>query len=224
MRHAFSLALVLLSVGCAARPLERVDPPAELLQTTRANELGGRWSNLTEFCVEKDGSLAKIRTVYSSGDPWLDEIYRDALAKWRYEPTTSRSPRCRKIRFDEDFGPQRRPPEPAIPTPAATLGAPKPRPSVIPFRAIHKPSPPSDRLRTLAEAAGISNWTLINRTSFCVRPDGTVGEVSTLRSTGVIEIDRLARAAISSWKFEPSTRGGGVACFNTDVEFTIHIN
>lgn len=222
MRHRFPRALALCFIGCAARPIERVDPPADLLQTTRAHELGGRWSNSTEVCVAGDGSVASSRTIYSSGDPWLDEIYRETLAKWRFKPTSSQ--RCRKLRFDEDFGPDRRPLAPANPTSAAMLGAPKRRLPLVAFRAIHKPEPPLDHLRAIAEAAGISNWTLVNRTSFCVRPDGTVEEVRTLRSTGVVEVDRLMRATVSTWKFARMTPDGSPGCVETELSFVIRIN
>lgn len=53
---------------------------------------------MTEVCVAGDGSVASSRTLYSSGDPWLDESYRETLARWRFKPTSSQ--RCRKLRFD----------------------------------------------------------------------------------------------------------------------------
>lgn len=212
------LLLALACLGCAAGPLERVDAPPELLQATRAHALGGRWSNLTLFCVEQDGSTAQIRTVYSSGDPQLDGIYSDTVARWRYKPTNSQSERCQTIRFDEDFGPERRPDDGA-----RTSDAPDPGLSTMKFSAIYKPAPPVAAVAALARESKVSNWTLINRTSFCIQRDGTVDHVKTLRSTGLPDLDRLARAAVASWRYRPFPAEFRPNCVSTDVTFNFRI-
>lgn len=98
------LALLLASSACAARALERSEPPTDRVAATPAAALGGRWSNLTRDCVEPDGSTSTIATVYASGDPSLDQFYRDTVAAWRFRPGSRQ--RCDTVRFDEDFGPE----------------------------------------------------------------------------------------------------------------------
>lgn len=216
MRTATHLATsLLLHAGCAARPLEQAEPPQDLLNITRAHELGGQWSNLTKFCVAEDGTTTQIRTVHGSGDPWLDELFRDTVAKWRYTPGRAG---CQQYRFSADFGPDV--------VPGASGGPPVSRDEnrqAITVRAIDTPMPTGSMFVDAARRAGIHAWTLTNRTAYCIGPDGDVRDVATLRSSGVAEIDELLRAAIGSWRYAPVTVDGKPACVRTDYMFVLTI-
>ena len=48
-----------------------------------------------------------------------------------------------------------------------------------------------------------------------VNPDGTVGDVVVLRSSGDAHLDKAAIAGVKSWKYKPSRRDGGDAIGNT---------
>lgn len=199
----------LLASGCATKPLDRPEPARELLGSTDAAALGGRWANLTKYCVEADGSTSAIATVYPSGDPSLDQIYRDTVATWRFRPSSRQ--RCDNVRFDEDFGPERSPGE-AL----STGDAPGTK---FHLKAIETPPPSSRQVAHFTKEAKLWKWALVNRTAFCVGPDGDTRDVETLRSSGLPVLDAYVRALVATWKYEPVTVDGRPACVSTEVTF-----
>lgn len=207
----------LVLVGCAAQPVERVEPPATRLQATGAHALGGKWSNLTAFCLRQDGSPIEIQTMYASGDPELDAVYRETVAQWRYQPTSSSRDRCRNVRFDQDFGPERRP------SAEGQEGAVKTDEPPFKPRGLYTPTPPMVAVAPIAKAAKMSNWTLISRTAFCVQRDGHVYDVKTLRSTGLEALDRVVRATIASWRYAAFPDDQPAPCVSTEVQVRFKI-
>lgn len=215
LEHALALALA----ACATSgPIEQTSVSSDELKATQAFELGGVWTNLTSVCVETDGTVTEPRTKRASGDPILDQLYLDNVARWRYSPQRSR--KCQDIYFAQNFGPERsmRVTEEQL-QPVEDAGAAPVE--VIMAQAIHKPEPPGDVLAALAVAKGLMNWTFVARTYFCVEPDGTVSSPITLRSTGVLELDRVARATVSSWRFSPFIVGGQPTRVCSEVRFNL---
>ncbi|MFY0539267.1 hypothetical protein [Nannocystis pusilla] len=100
MLRVFLVALGLS--GCAHESIERASLPPADLEATQAAELGGHWTNLTRICVDPDGTVVERSTKRPSGDPILDLLYLDDVAKRRYPK--QRSQKCRDIRFEQDFG------------------------------------------------------------------------------------------------------------------------
>lgn len=209
-RGLVGVAMSMALCGCAAQPIEQVDAPVELVRRTRAFALGGAWHSLTRYCVAQDGSVTEVETVRVSGDPELDALHREAVAKWRYRPTKIDRGRCHFVETRENFGEeksegQEEPPEPG------TVAA-----NVVKREDLS----PAAIARILFEK-GARGWDYTNRTSFCVEIDGTVGSVRTLRRTGLEELDAHARATVETWKFEPMTVGGQPRRVCSDVTFSI---
>lgn len=207
------IAVLLLSSACAMKPLAKPEPARALLGSTSAAGLGGLWSNLTKYCVEPGGSTSEVATVYSSGDASLDQVYREAVAAWRFQPMSRQ--RCDNVRFDEDFGPERRPGE----RPSAEDVAGK----TVHFKAMEVPRPSSRQLAFFLRGTKLSRWKLVNRTAYCVGQDGQVRDVETLRSSGVATIDAYVRATVATWKFEPVTVDGRPGCVSSEVALSIAI-
>jgi len=206
--------LAICCAGCAVRPTLRVEVPQEALARTDAHALGGTWRNRTMLCVGPEGTVTETSTTRTSGDPGLDQLYRDALAQWQYTPRSSRSRACKEIEFTEDFGKDRTPKRLAKKCTAA-CGKGKGKAEVI-----YKPEPPVAAAARIFKAAKINDWRFTSRTAFCVETDGTVSEVETLRSTGLAELDRLARASVATWQFRPYMVDGVPRRLCSEVTFT----
>lgn len=210
------LVTPLLLAACGLRLVERVDVTSEQLTTTQAHELGGRWRNLTEVCVDADGTVAEARTVRPSGDPLLDLLYLDTVSKWRYQPRPSQGQRCTRVLFDQKFGPERDLPrnfsDSAAPAKCVSV-------KVVAGSAIYNPKPPYNVLASLARRHDLIGWKLINRTSFCIEPDGTTSAVKTVRSTGFVEIDRITRTTVETWRYAPYRVDGRPTRVCTTIDF-----
>lgn len=179
-------------VGCAAKPIAQVDAPVELVRRTRAFAMGGLWHGLTRYCVAQDGSVTDVSTKLVSGDPELDALHREAVARWRYKPTRTDQGRCHVVETREDFGDDKREGQ-AMSAEAAALRA-----------AAEANEPPSfQSVASILIGKGLRGWLFFNRTEFCVEVDGSLGPVRTLRRTGLLELDALARDTVAAWKFEP---------------------
>lgn len=215
-RRSAGVALGLLLAGCAGKLVERVDPPPAQVAATEAHALGGVWSSLTTFCLAPDGSPIDIRTVIGSGDAALDSLYREAVAQWRYTPTNGAQDRCHTVRFDEDFGPERLPGA----KPEATEERVMP---LAKLRGQYNPPPPAGAVARAVKEAKVSAWTLVTRIQFCVRRDGEVYDVATLRSSGVEALDRIARATVASWRYAPFPPDEPARCVRSEVRFDFRI-
>ncbi|MFY0539268.1 energy transducer TonB [Nannocystis pusilla] len=88
-------------------------------------------------------------------------------------------------------------------------------------RALHKPDPPEDRLASIARSEDLADWTFVNRTTFCVEVDGTVGAVKTLRSTGIPRIDAVVRETVAEWRFSPFEVGGKPTRICSEARFNL---
>lgn len=182
---------VLFFTGCQIRPIHNPSVSQEQFKETEAFKLGGSWTNLTVFCLDKNGMVIEAKTFRPSGDPKLDLLYRDAVSKWRFKPAKLNKQRCLKVRFKVDLGPERNPFDIQDYSKQAIT------------KAVYTPKPSVQLLSRFAKDAGISNWQFMSRISFCVEPDGSVSEVKTWRSTGFAAIDRYLRELVASWKFTP---------------------
>lgn len=64
------------------------DPDAKELQQTKAARFDKAVGiSIVAFCVDVDGSTSDIHTVQKfPGDPQIDHILRDTIARWRFRP------------------------------------------------------------------------------------------------------------------------------------------
>ncbi|MFO7561780.1 MAG: hypothetical protein R6X02_04000 [Enhygromyxa sp.] len=82
--------------GVEARPLSEVmehavytpDPDKKRLQETKAARFDkADGASVVAFCVETRGGTSDIHTVQKfPGDPLIDQIIRDTVARWRFKP------------------------------------------------------------------------------------------------------------------------------------------
>lgn len=86
------------------------DPDNKALQQTKAarfDKVNGR--STVQFCVERDGNTSDIRTIENfPGDPLIDQILRDTVAKWRFKPLAKKV--CTDRKFNIRFAPAEPPP------------------------------------------------------------------------------------------------------------------
>ena len=71
-----------------AQPIYRAFD-AEALSGSRTARLGAqpRLRAGVRFCVERNGRITDIRTIYKArGDPGIDRVIRTIVSKWRYRP------------------------------------------------------------------------------------------------------------------------------------------
>ncbi|HET6584311.1 MAG TPA: TonB family protein [Nannocystaceae bacterium] len=69
------------------RALASPDPPTDQLARTPAGITRRSGSSTVAFCVGTDGKTTDVRTRKSSGDPDVDRICRDTVARrWRFQP------------------------------------------------------------------------------------------------------------------------------------------
>lgn len=209
---AWMLTPVLLASACRsdAIPLRNPSPAREAIVVTAAAKLGGRWSNKTTYCVEPDGRLSRVDTYCPSGDPGLDQVYREAVAGWAFQPARLgdepiRS--CTTVEFTEDF-PAPGNAEPAVPVKVTPL-----------VRA------PPDHARLVTATASYRgrNCQLYNLTSFCVGTDGIVREITTKRSSGIPELDVAFQDTVNGWRFAPFVIEGAAQKICSNAEFNLRM-
>jgi protein TonB len=72
-----------------ARALYSPEPSAKLLAQTKAARFDKRdGKNTTSFCINAQGKVVDIATKSRfPGDPQVDRIIRETIAKWRFRPT-----------------------------------------------------------------------------------------------------------------------------------------
>jgi len=96
--HRIAVVVLVLLAGCAAgrrsvAPVEgaRVVSLTPLPRLSASAPLGGLKMDIL-FLVQRDGSVADVRFVESSGDPSWDRAAADSMRQWRFvlqEPDTS---------------------------------------------------------------------------------------------------------------------------------------
>lgn len=71
-----------------ARAVYSPDPDQKLLAQTKAARFDKRnGKNKTSFCINSQGRVVDIKTkARFPGDPQVDKIIRDTIAKWRFKP------------------------------------------------------------------------------------------------------------------------------------------
>ena len=64
------------------------DPTSKDFESTKAARFDKRpGTNKTSFCIDPSGKVVDVRTKQKfPGDPKVDEIIRDKIAKWRFKP------------------------------------------------------------------------------------------------------------------------------------------
>lgn len=76
------------TTGVMANAIYAPNPDPAALQNTntaRFNKVNG--ISVVEFCVETNGETSGIRTIQKfPDDPQIDQILRETVAKWRFEP------------------------------------------------------------------------------------------------------------------------------------------
>ncbi len=88
-------------------PVEAPDPPAKLLLATEtALFKKGRHTNRTYYCVHPSGTTETVTTVLRTVDPQIDQIVRDTVAAWRFQPATHEGKptrACGRVEFNFKF-------------------------------------------------------------------------------------------------------------------------
>jgi outer membrane biosynthesis protein TonB len=96
--------------GLMALAIDTPNPDNKALQQTKAARFDKTNGHSTvQFCVERDGITSDIQTVEKfPGDPLVDQILRDTVAKWRFKPLPVKV--CTDRKFNIRFAPAAPPP------------------------------------------------------------------------------------------------------------------
>lgn len=82
---------------------------------------------------------------------------------------------------------------------------------------LHQPQPDPRRF-TAIEGSGRHE----NVTAYCIEPDGTTSEISTVKSAGTASIDAVYRETIATWRFEPARVRGKPDSECREARFRYH--
>jgi TonB family protein len=179
-----------------------------------------------EFVVLPDGTVGDVKVVRSLHAS-LDKEAVKAVKQWQFKPgTKDGEPVAVLVSAELTFTLGKRSGQTLLPTlplgtvetpPTAAAPAPgvvyKPGDGVSPPRVTRqvKPQYPADAMK--AKIEGRVQLELV------VLPDGTVGDVTVVRSLHT-SLDLEAIKAVKQWRFEPGTRDGKPVPVQVEIELT----
>jgi len=206
--------------------------PDQILTVVRARwnrlitapEIGGRKPGITlvEATVRTDGSLEKIKTVESSGDPSLDAAAQQAVTEPAPFPHFPVDFHDKQLQLRFHFGYAQSAAGDIPVCGEHSLTAPKLNAPPAGHGPIHPPSPTFSPDPDYGNEARKAKYQSIVVLGGVVDTDGSFHDLCVKQAAGQ-GLDEKAIEAASQWKFEPADRGGEPVAVYIEMEIAFRL-
>ncbi|HET6656233.1 MAG TPA: TonB family protein [Gammaproteobacteria bacterium] len=147
------------------------------------------------FTVREDGSTDDIRIMTQSAPEAFQAATRDAVKRWRFQPTTvDGDPRAQRVTQTVRFTPPPRAPAPEPKPQSAGRGPALTGPPPVPVHIV-PPQYPRAAARRRAEGYVV--------VAFTVDSNGSTSDIEIVNSEPRSLFDKAARDAVQQWRFKP---------------------